>query len=115
MNARQERARELAGVILRVRSGQITATEGARMLGISRKTYYQWEKKALLGMMSQLEQQPPGRPETTTNPEMEAMRRKIARLEKELEVAEQTAEVRAILMDMRTLQEKRAFKKKKPK
>ena len=115
MKARQERARELAEVILRVRSGAITATEGARMLGISRKTYYQWEKKALLGMMSRLEAQPPGRPEATTNPEMEAMRKKIAQLEKELEVAQQTAEVRAILMDMRKLQEKRAIKKKKHK
>ena len=115
MKAQQQRARELAGVILRVRSGAITATEGARMLGISRKTYYQWEKKALEGMMARLEPQPPGRPESRTNPEMEAMRKKIAQLEKELEVAQQTAEVRAILMDMRKLQEKRAIKKKKHK
>ena len=115
MKARQERARELAEVILRVRSGAITATEGARTLGISRKTYYQWEKKALMGMMSQLEQQSPGRPEVTTNPEVEAMKKKIAQLEKQLEVASQTAEVRGILMDMRKLQEKRDFKKKKSK
>ena len=47
------------------------------MLGISRKTYYQWEKKALEGMMSRLEPQPPGRPEARTNPEVEAMRKKI--------------------------------------
>ena len=115
MKPGQQRARELAGVILRVRSGQITATEGARILGISRKTYYQWEKKALEGMMSQLEPQAPGRPEIKINPEVEAMKMKIARLEKELEVASQTAEVRAILMDMRKLQEKRDIKKKKRK
>jgi len=111
----QQQARQRATVILQVRSGQITAKEGAHLLGVSRKTYYQWEKKALEGMMSRLEQQSPGRPETRTNPEMAAMQKKIAQLESELEVAKQTAEVRAILMDMQNLREKRAIKKKKHK
>jgi len=105
----------MATVILRVRSGQITATEGAQILGISRKTYYQWEKKGLEAMMSELEQQTPGRPSRASNPELEAMLKKISQLEKELEVAKQTAEVRAILMDMNKAREKRSIKKKKRK
>jgi len=35
----EERARERAEVIFAVRSGQITAEEGAKRLGVSRKTY----------------------------------------------------------------------------
>ena len=40
MNAK---ARQRAEVIFQVRSGQITATQGAQLLGISRQQYYQWE------------------------------------------------------------------------
>jgi transposase-like protein len=115
MSTSKVRARELAGVIMQVRSGQISATEGARMLGISRKTYYQWENRALEGMMAQLEPLESGRPQTPVNPEVEAMKKKIAELEKKLEVAEQTAEVRAILRGMEEVARKRDIKKKNQK
>lgn len=101
-------------MILRVRSGQISAKEGAKQLGVSRKTYYQWEKRALEGMMNQLEEQPPGRPSKQNDPELEAMKQKIAALEAKLTVAQQTAEVRAILLAMEENQQKRDLKKKKP-
>jgi hypothetical protein len=45
---------------------------------------------------------------------MEAMQQKIAKLEAQLKTAEQTAEVRAVLIAMRKNQEKRDLKKKKP-
>jgi transposase len=115
MKHTEQKARERAGVILQVRSGQISAKEGARRMGVSRKTYYQWEKRALEAMMAGLEEQAPGRPRKEANPELEAMQQKIAKLEAQLKAAEQTAEVRAILMDMRKIQEKRDLKKKKPK
>jgi hypothetical protein len=41
------------------------------------------------------------------------MRKKIAQLERQLKVASQTAEVRAILLAMRQKQEKGEIKKKK--
>jgi len=110
----EQKARQRASVILQVRSGQISASQGAELLGVSRKTYYQWEKRALEGMMQQLEEQPPGRPQKETNSEMEAMQQKIAKLEAQLKTAEQTAEVRAVLIAMRKNQEKRDLKKKKP-
>ena len=115
MSNSEIKARDRASVILRVRSGQITAKEGAKLLGVSRKTYYQWEKRALQGMMEQLEAQPPGRPSTQTDPELQAMKQKIAALEAKLTVAEQTAEVRSILLAMRQNEEKRELKKKKNK
>lgn len=101
-------------MILRVRSGQISAKEGAKQLGVWRKTYYQWEKRALEGMMSQLEEQPPGRPPKQSDPRLEAMKQTIAGLEAKLKVAEQTAEVRSILLAMEQNQAKRDLKKKKP-
>ena len=114
MKSTEQKARQRASVILQVRSGQISASQGAELLSVSRKTYYQWEKRALEGMMEQLEEQPPGRPQKETNSEMEAMQLKIAKLEAQLKTAEQTAEVRAVLIAMRKNQEKRDLKKKKP-
>ena len=40
-------ARERALVILQVRSGALSVKEGAKRLGVSRKTYYEWEEKSL--------------------------------------------------------------------
>jgi transposase len=114
MKQSEQKARQRAAVILKVRSGQISAGEGAKLLGVSRKTYYQWEKRALEGMMEQLEEQPPGRPAKQAEPELEAMRQKIAALEAQLKAAEQTAELRSILLAMRQKQERRDLKKKKP-
>lgn len=113
MKKNQDKARERARVILQVRSGQISASEGTKLLGISRKTYYQWEKRALQGMLQELEEQAPGRPHQPADPETVAMRKRIAQLEGQLKVASQTAEVRAVLLAMRQKQEKSEIKKKK--
>ena len=40
-------ARQRAQLIMQVRSGVLTAEAAARQLGISRKTYYKWERRAL--------------------------------------------------------------------
>ena len=45
-------ARERALVILQVRSGALTVKEGAKLLEVSRKTYYEWEEKSLKAMAS---------------------------------------------------------------
>jgi len=67
-------ARERALVILQVRSGALTAKEGAKLLGVSRKTYYEWEEKSLKAMSLALENRPSGRPPLTLDPEKEALR-----------------------------------------
>jgi|SRR6188508_1167218 len=113
MNKIQQAAQQRAQVILLVRSGQITAKEGARQLGISRKSYYQWEKRALQGMMEGLEQQPPGRPAQETDPQLEALQTKVRELEAKLKIAQQTAQVRSVLMEMERLKAQSGSKKKK--
>jgi len=40
-----------AEVIMKVNCGLITATQAAKELNISRKTYYKWEKKGLSGIL----------------------------------------------------------------
>ena len=90
-------ARERAAVILEVRSGKLTATEGAERLGVSRKTYYEWEDRALKAMAEALENQTPGRPPTPLDPEKEELQGKVKELEKKLYLAEKTIEVKDLL------------------
>ena len=93
-------ARLRAEAILKVRAGLMTATAAAAALGVSRKTYYQWEKRGLQAMLGQLEDQAAGRPTAAPPPEQAALTAKVKELETKLKIAEQTAEIRAMLRAM---------------
>ena len=45
---------------MKVRCGLMNASQAAEQLGISRKTYYKWEQRALSAMLEGLTDQPPG-------------------------------------------------------
>jgi transposase len=90
-------ARERAMVILRVRSGALTAKEGAKLLGVSRKTYYEWEEKSLKAMALALENRSAGRPSVPIDEEKETLRERVRELEKKLDLAEKTIEVKELL------------------
>jgi predicted DNA-binding protein (UPF0251 family) len=104
MEKERKLARERASIILQVRSGVLTATEGAERLGISRKTYYEWEDRALAAMAEALENHPPGRPPIPLDAEKEELRRKVLDLEKKLDLAEKTIEVKDLLPAYETFQ-----------
>lgn len=93
----QELARQRALVILQVRSGLLTAKEGAERLGVSRKTYYEWEERSLKAMALALENRPAGRPPVLVDEEKETLRERVQELEKKLFLAEKTVEVKKIL------------------
>ena len=93
----QKLARERALVILQVRSGALTAKEGAQLLGVSRKTYYEWEEKSLKAMALALENRPGGRPPTPVDEEKEALRERIRELEEKLYLAEKSIKVKELL------------------
>ena len=94
---KQERARQRAGVILQVRGGVLTVREGARLLGVSRKTYYEWEERSLRAMALALENGSPGKPPRPVDEEKEALRERVLELEKKLYLAEKTIEVKEML------------------
>jgi len=94
-NAQQQAlARQRAQLIMQVRSGVLSAQAAARQLGISRKTYYQWERRALAAMVEALGNRPPGRPPRPLDPEKEALQRQTEELQAKLEVLEQTEQIR---------------------
>jgi transposase len=93
----QKLARERALVILQVRSGALTAKKGAKLLGVSRKTYYEWEEKSLKAMALALENRPAGRPPVAVDEEKEVLRERIRDLEKKLDLAKQDIHVKEFL------------------
>ena len=93
----QARARQRAQLIMQVRSGVLTAEAAARQLGVSRKTYYKWERRALAAMVAALGDRDQGRPSQPRDPEKEALRRQTQELQAKLAVLEQTEQLRQLL------------------
>ena len=99
MSTKREKsqARKRAEVILKVRSGLLSATEAAKQLGVSRKTYYEWEARGLEAMVEALENRPSGRPAIPRDIEKASLKEQVKYLEARLSVSEQTLEIREIL------------------
>ena len=94
---KEARARERARVIMAVRSGQLTATEGARRLGVSRKTYYEWERRGLAAMVKAIQDQEAGRSQREVDGEKEGLKERVRELEQEVELAKKTDVIRRML------------------
>src|SRR5574341_1962230 len=90
-------ARQRAQLIMQARSGVLTAEAAARQLGISRKTYYKWERRALAAMVAALGNRGQGRPPQPRDPEKAALRRQTEALQTKLTVLEQTEQIRQLL------------------
>jgi hypothetical protein len=83
----------LLQAILRVQAGTLTAKAAAQELGLSRKTYHQWETRALAGMITALTPGQPGRPPRDrealrTAAEMDRLRQTCSDLEQRLHIRE---------------------------
>ena len=74
----------LAQLILQVRAGSLSATAAARQLGISRKTYYQWEARGLQGLVAALQPGQAGRPLSPPETEQQRLAQENQRLQKEV-------------------------------
>jgi transposase len=84
-------------MIVKVRAGLMTATAAAEALGVSRKTYYKWEKKGLQAMLAAGQDESAGRPSKEERKEVKALKRKVKSLSAKLEDMAQTAELRLML------------------
>ena len=107
-----EQAEKRAQIILEVRSGRMTVEAGAKALGVSRKTFYEWEKKGFQGLLGALQNGDAGRPSEPVDKEKEAMKEEIARLKQELCVARETIHVRRVLDAFGEQLNKKSGKKK---
>lgn len=100
-------ARQRAELIVQVQSGRLTATEAARRLGVSRKTYYQWERRALGGMIEALQDKEGGRPPRPQDPQKEGLQKQMEDLEARQRVRDQVDRIRAVLDEAKTSTQKK--------
>lgn len=85
----------------------MTATEAARQLGVSRKTYYQWERRALSGMVEALRGKTGGRPSKPKDPEREKMQKRLSELEAQERMREQVEHIRSELKQAESAAQKK--------
>ena len=100
MKSKQQQEQEVrlrAELIVQVRGGRLTAAAAARRLGVSRKTYYQWERRALTGMMGALGKRSGGRPAALRDEEKTQLRRENGRLRRQLLLTEQRLRIQDLL------------------
>lgn len=111
-------ARKRVEIFIKVQSGQMTATEAAEALGISRKTYYKWEQRAFQSLLDAMTNRSPGRPSTPSDPKQEALEKSLKEMERQLLMAEERAEIRDYYMpaeEVETLEKARKSLQKKRK
>jgi transposase len=94
----KDKARKRAETIMKVRCGLMTATQAAKALGVSRKTYYKWEQRGLAALMDGLEDQVSGRPKRSGEIQKEAdLAERIEELKRENKMLKQKMELKALL------------------
>jgi len=75
-------------VILEVLTGRLTVTQAAQELGVSRKTFYEWQHRALAGMRAALRDRPGGRPPVPVDPQQEQLQAQVTQLSRERAILE---------------------------
>jgi transposase len=100
LSPQEMQAQRRAALIVQVQCGQITATEAAAQLGVSRKTYYEWEKRALAALVASQQERPGGRPAAPRDPAKETLQQQTQELQEQARVLEQTLAIRQQLADL---------------
>lgn len=90
-----------AEVIMKVRCGLLTATDAAEQLGVSRKTYYKWEKRGLAALLNGLADQSSGRPVRPENSQRMDLERQIEQLEKDNDLLTRKMALKQVLTDLK--------------
>lgn len=108
-----ELARKRVAIMVAVRGGRLSVEEAARELGISRKTYYEWEQRALSAMTEAMTNRPPGRPRTRPDPKVAALERRVEELQDEVIMLRETQHARELLPWLLPHRDKKKVSRKK--
>lgn len=97
----QQAALKRAEVIMKVRCGLMNASQAAARLGVSRKTYYKWERRGLSALLSGLEDQPSGRPSHPVDEKKEALETQLALARQDNALLKHKLELKDVLTDLK--------------
>lgn len=94
--------------MLEVWAGRRTAKDAAASLGISRKSFYQWEARALEGMRASLQRGRPGRPSRRADPRQTQLETENRQLREDLLILQQRDRIRGLLAESMTRAQKKS-------
>ena len=97
----QQAARQRAEVIMKVRCGLMNASQAAKHLGISRKTYYKWEQRGLSALLDGLTDQSPGRPTQPVDREKEGLEKRLTQARRDNELLKHQMALKDVLTDLK--------------
>ncbi len=84
----------------------LTATQAAKLLGVSRKTYYKWEQRALAALLDGLQDQPAGRPETAAEKvQQEQFDKKLDELQRQNAQLQQRIQLKDLVLQAERLEQ----------
>ena len=86
---------------MKVRCGLMSASQAAEQLGISRKSYYKWEQRALSAMLSGLTDQPRGRPSQPVDTKKQALEEQLQQLRRDNELLKHKMALKDVLTDLK--------------
>jgi transposase len=104
--------RKRAEMIMKVRCGLLTATQAAKELGVSRKTYYKWEKRGLSALLDGLAEKDRGRPSPPQDSRQQELLHQIEQLRRDNDLLTQKMALKDILNDLKLTTGKRRSEKK---
>ena len=84
---------------MKVRCGLMNASQAAERLGISRKTYYKWEQRALSAMLEGLTDQP--RPSQPVDTGKQALEKQLAEALRDNELLKHKMALKDVLTDLK--------------
>ena len=99
--SKQQTARLRAELIMKVRCGLMTARQAADQLGVSRKTYYKWEKRGLAGLLDGLADQPSGRRAQPVDTNSEQLEKQLSQAHRQIDLLEHKMALKDVLMDLK--------------
>ena len=86
---------------MKVRCGLLTASQAARQLGVSRKTYYKWEERGLSALLGSLEDQPAGRPAQPVDRHRQALEKQLVQAQRETALMRHKMALKDVLMELK--------------
>jgi transposase len=107
----EERMQLRMQLLLEVMDGKITGVEAARRLGVSRKTWAEWQARGLAGLRHALSDRPSGRPMAYRDKEKEELRQVLENQQCQIQKLEATLAVTKTLKQL--FEEEAAASKKK--
>ena len=108
------RAQLRAQLLLDVLAGRKTARQAAAALGVSRKTWHEWQQRGLEGMLDALMDRPTGRPAQERDPEKDRLQGQLRQMERQVAALEQSKRILSLLRPLPPAEPEAGSKKKPP-